>query len=66
MIPRDSKYGRFWGCKNFPQCKGTRDSEGRSKNDRQREREEEESDKELMKDGGLLDSRPTGFRCWVV
>lgn len=29
---------RFWGCPNFPKCKGTRDSEGKSKQDREMER----------------------------
>jgi len=26
---------RFWGCKDYPRCKGTRDSMGMSKEDRQ-------------------------------
>lgn len=34
MISRTSKFGVFWGCKKFPECKGTRDSQGRSKKDR--------------------------------
>jgi len=34
MIARSGQYGKFWGCKNFPTCKGTRDSQGRSKQDR--------------------------------
>lgn len=38
MISRKGKYGIFWGCKNFPVCKGTRDSMGRSKADREAER----------------------------
>lgn len=25
---------RFWGCKAFPDCKGTRDTDGRSRHDR--------------------------------
>ena len=33
---------RFWGCPMFPQCKGTRDNQGRSKQDIEKEREEEE------------------------
>ena len=37
MVSRKSKFGVFWGCKNYPICKGTRDSMGRSKNDRDRE-----------------------------
>lgn len=34
MIPRKSKYGTFWGCKNYPKCKGTRDVSGLSKEER--------------------------------
>lgn len=41
MISRTGKFGVFWGCKNFPKCKGTRDSLGRSKADRAKERGEE-------------------------
>jgi len=29
MISRSGKFGVFWGCKKFPECKGTRDSLGR-------------------------------------
>ena len=25
---------RFWGCHTFPECKGTRDTDGRSKTER--------------------------------
>ena len=25
---------RFWGCQDYPKCKGTRDSDGRSADDR--------------------------------
>ena len=35
MISRKSRYGMFWGCRDYPQCHGTRDSEGRAKQDRQ-------------------------------
>jgi ssDNA-binding Zn-finger/Zn-ribbon topoisomerase 1 len=35
MISRTGKFGVFWGCKDFPRCKGTRDSEERSKADRE-------------------------------
>lgn len=34
MISRKGQYGTFWGCKNYPECKGTRDSMGRSKEER--------------------------------
>ena len=37
MVSRKSAHGCFWGCKDFPKCKGTRDSEGRSKSDRSSE-----------------------------
>jgi len=38
MISRKGKFGVFWGCKSYPQCLGTRDSQGRSKEDRENER----------------------------
>jgi hypothetical protein len=34
MVSRSGKYGTFWGCRNYPECRGTRDSQGRSKADR--------------------------------
>lgn len=43
MISRKSQYGTFWGCKKFPECKGTRDSMGRSKAERDAERDNEPS-----------------------
>jgi ssDNA-binding Zn-finger/Zn-ribbon topoisomerase 1 len=39
MKSRSGKFGKFWGCIDFPQCRGTRDSEGRSKEDRARDRD---------------------------
>lgn len=24
MVLRKGKYGKFWGCKSYPKCKGTR------------------------------------------
>ena len=45
MISRTGQYGRFWGCSDYPTCKGTRDSNGRSKAEREeykRKREEHE------------------------
>jgi ssDNA-binding Zn-finger/Zn-ribbon topoisomerase 1 len=42
MISRTGKFGVFWGCKDFPKCKGTRDSEGRSKADREAWKAEQE------------------------
>lgn len=44
MISRSGKYGIFWGCKEFPNCKGTRDNQGRSKQDRANEKMMKESD----------------------
>lgn len=38
MISRQSKFGIFWGCKKYPECKGTRDSMGRSKAERENEK----------------------------
>jgi len=28
MVSRKSQHGVFWGCKNYPNCKGTRNSMG--------------------------------------
>jgi len=39
MVSRHGKFGTFWGCKKYPGCMGTRDSMGRSKEDRELERE---------------------------
>ena len=41
MKSRKGLYGPFWGCKTYPKCKGTRDSMGRSKEDRLNERKAE-------------------------
>lgn len=41
MIARNGKFGKFWGCKNYPVCKGTRDSMGRSKQERDEEKQKE-------------------------
>ena len=42
MISRKSQYGTFWGCKKYPKCKGTRDSDGLSKEEKKLEREKQE------------------------
>ena len=34
MVSRKSQHGVFWGCRNYPKCKGTRDSMGRSRTER--------------------------------
>ena len=41
MKSRTGKFGVFWGCSRFPDCKGTRDSMGRSKADRERWKDEQ-------------------------
>lgn len=38
MRSRTGQYGTFWGCMKYPDCRGTRDSMGRSKADREAER----------------------------
>lgn len=38
MVSRKSQYGIFWGCKDYPECNGTRDSMGMSKEDRENQR----------------------------
>lgn len=46
MLSRTGPYGVFWGCKEFPKCKGTRDSLGRSKADREAYKKQKAEDKE--------------------
>ena len=39
MVSRKNKEGRrFWGCSNFPHCRGTRDIDGKSRNERYHEK----------------------------
>lgn len=38
MVSRSGTYGTFWGCKAYPNCRGTRDSQGRSKAERDEEK----------------------------
>jgi ribosomal protein L37AE/L43A len=38
MISRKGQYGTFWGCTKYPNCRGTRDSMGRSKVERDEEK----------------------------
>lgn len=45
MISRKGQYGTFWGCKKYPDCRGTRDSMGRSKAEREAERAQEREPK---------------------
>lgn len=40
---KNNKTGqRFWGCNNYPVCKGTRDTDGMSKSERDAEKIDEE------------------------
>ena len=41
MKSRTGKYGVFWGCSDYPNCRGTRDSQGRSKAERDAQRDQE-------------------------
>lgn len=38
MVSRKGQYGTFWGCTDYPNCRGTRDSMGRSKAEREEEK----------------------------
>ena len=40
MTPRTSQYGKFWGCKAYPKCKGTLNADGEPR----RRRDEDDSD----------------------
>ena len=44
MVSRLNKQNntRFWGCKSYPKCKGTRDSNGESRQERESPRDTEE------------------------
>lgn len=46
MAPRTNKNDgtKFWGCKSYPRCNGTRDSMGMSKADKERERYERDEE----------------------
>ena len=61
MISRKGQYGVFWGCKSFPKCKGTRDSMGRSKADREKWKEEM-----LEKDRDEETSKQRGKKEWII
>lgn len=39
MVSRKGQFGTFWGCKKYPDCRGTRDSMGLSKAEREAERD---------------------------
>lgn len=41
---RRSDGNKFWGCKKYPECNGTRDSDGLSKAEKAKEREKVQQD----------------------
>src|SRR5437899_12991883 len=57
MVSRTGKFGVFWGCKAFPACKGTRDSMGRSKADREMWKAEQSAKNNL--DVNIYDDSPS-------
>lgn len=46
MVRRRSAHGPFWGCRDFPKCKGLRDSMGEAPRQRT-EREADDTDPQL-------------------
>lgn len=44
MASRKGQFGIFWGCKKYPKCKGTRDSQGRSRVDREAEKQQDKEE----------------------
>lgn len=54
MRSRTSAHGVFWGCCNYPRCRGTRDSLGRSKAERIRDRDDD------WRDRGIRHGLPFG------
>lgn len=50
MTPRTSAHGKFWGCKAYPRCRGTRNSMGDA-------RTRFESDTDYRRDEDELPSR---------
>ena len=64
MVPRTSSYGKFWGCKDYPKCKGTRDSLGRSKKEAAAARDKAKTDEvmeEIEKDDLAQNTERSGF-----
>lgn len=62
MVSRKRKSDgvRFWGCSRFPQCKGTRDSDGNSRQDRAKARENRDKREEETggaNEVGFMDTR---------
>ena len=62
MVSRTGKFGVFWGCKAFPACKGTRDSMGRSKADREKWKAEQRAKDgtDLVNDNSPSEDEPIG------
>lgn len=59
MISRTGKFGVFWGCSKFPECKGTRDNQGRSKADREEwKKKNDPYHDNTISDQKLDDNRP--------
>ena len=50
---------RFWGCSNFPTCRGTRDTDGNAPGERARETRRDHDDDEEMP---RRDDRPRSRR----
>lgn len=61
MKSRTGAYGVFWGCRAFPNCKGTRDSEGRSKADRAKESNKYRDAEEVLESKEVLNSLKDGI-----
>lgn len=57
MVPRTSTYGKFWGCKAYPKCKGTRDANGDSKADRAAKQRLAEGDENIEPDSSKESNR---------
>jgi ssDNA-binding Zn-finger/Zn-ribbon topoisomerase 1 len=63
MVSRKGQFGTFWGCSKYPDCRGTRDSQGRSKAERRAEKDKEETEKVLEQDPDyILDRDMYRFR----
>jgi DNA topoisomerase-1 len=44
MVRRTGKFGAFWGCQDYPNCRGTRDIMGRSKEEREQENQDDKDE----------------------
>jgi ssDNA-binding Zn-finger/Zn-ribbon topoisomerase 1 len=42
MVPRKSVFGAFWGCARFPKCRGKRDVNGLSSEDKKSNEDEDD------------------------